>query len=471
MKNELRKIPGVDRLLNEPRIKKLVKKHGLDLVKYGIRNVLEGIRNDLTQVKSKKEKVKRDRANEDYSDIISRINNYVESIANPSLKKVINATGIVLHTNLGRAPIGKEILRDAEDIIAGYSNLEFDLHKAKRGQRSDHISELVKFVTKAEDAIVVNNNAAGVMLSLNTFAKGKEVIVSRGELIEIGGSFRIPEIMKASGVKMVEVGTTNRTRISDYKKAITDKTKIIFKAHKSNYYIGGFTEEVEIKELSALAKKHNLILIYDIGSGLLCKPKGLPLYDEPDVVTSLKEGADLITFSCDKLLGGPQAGIVAGKKELVQKLVKAPMMRTLRVDKIIIALLNSVMKNYINEKDQLGKLPAYQMLGKSKRELKSSAQKLSKIFDKYKIASEVVKSEARAGGGTLPNLILDSFAVKIIFPSNEKLAAEKLYKQLLLIENPILGILRSGELLFDLLTLTENEFEHIAKSVARLKKN
>ena len=243
--------------------------------------------------------------------------------------------------------------------LSNYSNLEFDLKIGRRGQRNSHISELMKFVTQAEDAVVVNNNAAAVMLILKTFAEGKEVIISRGELIEIGGSFRIPEIMKASGCKMIEVGATNRTKLSDYENAITKDTALIFKAHKSNYYIDGFTEEVELSELSDLAREHELLFVYDLGSGLLRKPEGLPLEDEPDVRSSIKAGCDIVSFSGDKLLGGPQAGIIAGKSDLIQKIAKDPMMRALRVGKMTIAALSAVMRFYMKDEDLLTKVPIF----------------------------------------------------------------------------------------------------------------
>ncbi|MBC8386023.1 MAG: L-seryl-tRNA(Sec) selenium transferase, partial [Candidatus Cloacimonetes bacterium] len=251
MQEELKKIPGVDKLLNLMEIKVFVEKYGMELTTHSIRQVLTEMRDQV---------LNGNKAG-NLDSILENVRSQISLIADRSLKPVINATGIVLHTNLGRAPFGKKFLKELEQVIEGYSNLEFDLKTGKRGQRNSHISALIKFVTKAEDAVVVNNNAAGVMLCLKTFAEGKEVIISRGELIEIGGSFRIPDIMAASGAKMIEVGATNRTRISDYEKAITPNTKMIFKAHKSNYFIGGFSEEVEIEELSRLAKKHNILFV------------------------------------------------------------------------------------------------------------------------------------------------------------------------------------------------------------------
>ncbi len=454
MKEEMRKIPGVDKLLNNEEIKELTEHYGAELVTFSIRKVLDEIRtNILAGDKSP-----------NLDEIISQIKNILKSISDKSLVEVINATGIVLHTNLGRALLGDHTLEELKPVISNYSNLEFDLKTGRRGQRNSHISELMKFVTQAEDAVVVNNNAAAVMLTLKTFAEGKEVIISRGELIEIGGSFRIPEIMEASGCKMVEVGTTNRTKLSDYENAITKDTALIFKAHKSNYYIDGFTEEVELSNLSDLAKKHELLFIYDLGSGLLRKPDGLPLEDEPDVRSSLQAGCDIVSFSGDKLLGGPQAGIIAGRSDLIRKIAKAPMMRALRVGKITIAALSAVMRFYMKDEDLLTKVPIFEMLNRKKNDLKKLADELTSEFEKFNIKSEIIESKAQCGGGTLPQLKIDSLAVKIIHNGNRNYA-KKLHQKLLELDKPILGILREGDLLFDVLSIKEKDIKYIAESM------
>ena len=458
MKQEiLKQIPGVDKLLNEPEVKKLSDKFGNELVVYSIRNVLEEVRENAFLNATVAEK----------DEIILKIKTEINGITESSLKPVVNATGIILHTNLGRAPFGKEILREIESVLTGYSNLEFDLKSGKRGHRNNLLRNILRFVTGAESAAVVNNNAAAVMLCLKTFADGKEVIISRGELIEIGGSFRIPDIMKTSGAKMVEVGTTNRTKISDYENAITPETKIIFKAHKSNYYIGGFTEEVELAKLAKLAKKHNLLFIYDLGSGLLRKPKNISLEREPDVKTSLEAGADLVTFSGDKLLGGPQAGIIVGKKELISQLEKAPLMRVLRVGKMTFAALSAVISKYLNEDELFSRLPIFQMINRNQADLQKMAKSLNAEFSRYKIPAKIVKSPAYCGGGTLPHLKIDSFAVQLISEQTKNFA-ENLFYSLLNLEKPILGILREGDLLFDVMTIFEDEIPYIAESVFKI---
>ena len=454
MKVEMRKIPGVDKLLNNNEIKELIGLYGFELVTFSIRKVLDEIRKNIL---AGEEAIS-------LEDIISQIKLSLRLIGDKSLVEVINGTGIVLHTNLGRALLGDYILEELKPIVSNYSNLEFNLKTGRRGQRNSHISELMKFVTQAEDAVVVNNNAAAVMLILKTFAEGKEVIISRGELIEIGGSFRIPEIMKASGCKMIEVGATNRTKLSDYENAITKDTALIFKAHKSNYYIDGFTEEVELSDLSDLAKEHELLFVYDLGSGLLRKPEGLPLKDEPDVRSSIKAGCDIVSFSGDKLLGGPQAGIIAGRSDLIQKIAKDPMMRALRVGKMTIAALSAVMRFYMKDEDLLTKVPIFEVFNRKKGDLKLLAGKLFSELEKLNIKSEIIESKAQCGGGTLPQLKINSLAVKILHERNRSFA-KKLHQKLLELEKPILGILREGDLLFDVLSIKETEIIYIAESM------
>ena len=456
-KGELRKIPGVDTLMKNSEIKKLISEYGEELAVFSIRKVLGEIREAVMKGKKLPQN---DR-------ILNRIRKKVYHIGTCSLKPMINATGVVLHTNLGRAPLGSALTEEVAKIIEGYSNLEFDLEKGKRGHREDHITDLVTFITGAEDAVVVNNNAAGVYLSLKTFCENKEAVISRGELIEIGGSFRIPDIMQQSGAKMVEVGTTNRTRISDYEAVLTEETAVLFKAHKSNYYIKGFSEEVEIEALTELAHAHKLICIYDMGSGLLRKPKGLPLETEPDVQSALQSGADLVMFSCDKLLGGPQAGIVAGKKEYIQKLKKSPLMRVLRVGKMTLAALSEVIRCYLKDETLLTNVPVFRMLDQKKDELKKKAKEFSQLLSKENISNKIIDNIARCGGGTLPQVEIPSYAVQLDL-SKSKLSPEQLYHKLLQLDKPILGILREGSLLFDMFTLDKDQTTEIAKQIKKM---
>jgi L-seryl-tRNA(Ser) seleniumtransferase len=461
IKNKLRSLPAVDKLLTNEQIQKLTEKYGVSLVTFSIRETLEDARKKILSGKKSKTMIQ----------IVNEIEEKIKDIREPSLKPVINATGIVLHTNLSRAPLGLSIFRSMKAIIQGYSNLEFDLKTGKRGQRNDHIKNLLRYITSAEDAVVVNNNAAAVLLCLITFAKGKEVIISRGELIEIGGSFRIPDIMKSSGAKMVEVGTTNRTRLSDYENAITPKTRIIFKAHKSNYEIKGFSEEVEIRELVDLAHKNNLLMIYDIGSGLLKKPEGLKLENEPDVRNSISDGADIVSFSGDKLLGGPQAGIIVGKKALIGKLRKSPLMRVLRVGKLTMSGLINVVSAYLEDSSLVNDIPIFEMLNRSQTELRSMAEELQEKFSNKNIVVEIIPSKARVGGGTLPGLEIDSFAVKLVASGKERNFAEKIFRKLLNNDKAVLGILREGNLLFDVQSLFKEDLTQLVEIVSIVLKN
>lgn len=455
LQDELRKIPGVDKLLHEPELAKLASQVGTELVTYSIRLVLE----------AEREKVFSGSSANSLNEIIREVKKHIHRVTGFDFKPVVNATGIILHTNLGRAPLGKELLKEIEPVLTGYSNLEFDLHTGKRGDRNDHITHLLRFITGAEDALVVNNNAAALLLILKVFAEKKEIIVSRGELIEIGGSFRIPEIMKAGGAKMIEAGTTNRTHLSDYENAITKDTRIIFKIHHSNYFIGGFSAEVELLELSHLAKKRNLMLVYDTGSGLLKKPALTKHLEEPDVRSGISNGADLVTFSCDKLLGASQAGLIVGKKDLIKQLAKASLMRALRVDKFAIATLHAVLKYYLREEELVKKSPVFMMMNRSTSDLRLLANKLSDLLKSQGVNSDVIESKAQCGGGALPKHEFESCAVKLLFDTKDKNLSDRLFRTLLRCEKPVLGILREGEILFDVFTLQEDELIIIADNV------
>ncbi len=461
LEENFRKIPGVDIILNQPETKELIHNSGREAVVHSIQKVIKNIR----------EKIKKNKTVPSMEVTVSMVKDETNQLLKPSLKPVINATGIILHTNLGRAPLGEKIFEDISNITKGYSNLEFNLKTGKRGQRNSHISGLLEFLTGAEQTVVVNNNAAGIILALNTFAKRKEVIISRGELIEIGGAFRIPDIMKSAEAKMVEVGTTNKTRLSDYENAITDKTAIIFKAHQSNFSMQGFTEEVSVKELAEFAHSKGLMFIYDIGSGLLRKPKGLDLKNEPDVKSSVKDGADLVTFSGDKLLGGPQAGIIAGKSEYVSKLAKAPLMRALRVGKLTISSLWAACRNYMNTEDLIKNNNLFKLIERPKTELTELATKLKTELSTHGINSKIIDSNGQCGGGTLPGLSVKSYAVEIISEEKSNKANktfyEKTFYNLLKTDRPILGVLREGKLIFDVLTIFDKDIKYIAASIKK----
>lgn len=458
---QLRKLPGVHLVLEQPDIKPLISKNGHELVTFAIREVISKARKDIL---ANKKVIGMEQ-------IIFQVHEKVNSIFYPSLKPIINATGIVLHTNLGRAPLGEKVLKDMEDIIAGYSNVEFDLEKAARGKREDHVVSLLKYITGAEDAVVVNNNAAGLMLALHTLAKDREVIISRGELIEIGGSFRLPEIMITSGARMKEVGTTNKTHFSDYENAINDNTTLILKVHQSNYIIAGFTEEVPLKELVKLAHSRGLPLLYDIGSGLLRKSGNLPLENEPDVKTSLNEGADLVMFSGDKLLGGPQAGLVVGKKELISRLKKAPMMRALRVGKLTLAALSSVIRSYFDDRTLVKTNPLFSILEQTHDDLMKKIHILYSQLTGARVKNKIVESIGQSGGGSLPTLKIKSVAIALVCEEKSQNQrsrfAEKVFHRLLGLKVPIVGILRQGEVWFDVLTIPKDQLSYVASSIIK----
>jgi L-seryl-tRNA(Ser) seleniumtransferase len=456
-------LPAVTKLLVLPEVKSLIARHGKELITFSIRNTLEHFRTSISK----------GHPPPSTGQILDKIQSAVRLCGSRSLKKVVNATGIIIHTNLGRSPFGDNLLNDSFEILKGYNNLEFNLQSGTRGNRNDHASELLKFLTGAEDVLVVNNNAAAVMLILRAFAKGREVIVSRGELIEIGGSFRVPEIMAASDCKMIEVGTTNKTRIDDYSKAINDNTAMLFKAHKSNYVIRGFTEEAGISDLVQLAKKHKIPFLYDLGSGLL-RSNSNPLFKgEPDVRHSLEQGIDLVCFSGDKLLGGPQAGIIAGKKVLIDKLKKEPMLRALRVCKVTLAMLETVCMYYFNEKALNEKNLVHKVFNRGPEDIKKTALALKKGLDKKGIKTNVVDSTGQFGGGTLPDGEIKSYAVKITNDNTNKKRsdfAENFFAGLLSQPEPVLGILKKGDIYFDVLTIFEDEVPDLVRIISEVYK-
>jgi L-seryl-tRNA(Ser) seleniumtransferase len=366
--------------------------------------------------------------------------------AAPRLRRAINATGVVLHTNLGRAPLAAAALERVRAVAAGYSNLEYDLEAGARGSRHGHLAALLRRLTGAEDALVVNNNAAAVLLALAALAEGREVVVSRGELIEIGDGFRIPEVLARSGARLVEVGTTNRTRAADYAAAVGPQTAAILRVHQSNFRVLGFAERPALAALAAVARRAGVPLVDDLGSGSL-----VALGDEPLVPESLAAGADLVAFSGDKLLGGPQAGVVCGRAELVARLRRHPLQRALRPDKLTLAALEGTLLLYADPERATAEIPALRMLREPLERVRARAERLAALA-----GGEVVESSARAGGGALPLLDLRSAAVAF----EEALAA-----RLRLAEPPVVALLRDGCTLLDCRTIADDEVEQVAAAV------
>lgn len=367
------------------------------------------------------------------------------------LQRVINATGVVIHTNLGRVPLSERQLTGALEIAAGYSNLEYDLTTGSRGSRHDHCRSLLTAATGAEDALIVNNNAAAVLVTLAALCARREAIVSRGELIEIGGEFRLPDVMTAAGVHLVEVGTTNRTHLADYERAITDSTAAVVKVHPANYRISGFTASVTVPDLVRLARTRGLPLIYDLGSGLI-SPSALPAEDEPDVRTVIDQGVDVATFSGDKLLGSAQAGIIVGRAELLQRISKHPLMRAVRVDKMTLAVLQSTLSVYLEGREQ--ELPLWQMLGAPADQLQQRAEAVASAVEaslgSAGIKVEVDRTESVAGGGSLPGTTMTSWGIRIEHP---EVAADQIAHRLRRGRLPVIARIESNRVLIDLRTV------------------
>jgi L-seryl-tRNA(Ser) seleniumtransferase len=387
------------------------------------------------------------RAGAEPGDLAAALQAELAAVRRPALRRVLNATGVIVHTNLGRAPLPATALERVADAARGYSNLEYDLAAGERGSRQDHVAGLLGRLTGAESAIVVNNNAGAMLLALAALAEGREVLVSRGELIEIGDGFRIPDVLARSGARLVEVGTTNRTRASDYEQAMRPETALILRVHQSNFRVVGFTELPSLADLAEVARRHQLPLIDDLGSGAL-----VDLADEPTVRASLAAGADLVCISGDKLLGGPQAGIVVGRAELVEKLRRHPLHRALRIDKLGLAALEGTLQLYLDPARALREVPVLRMLREDAALVRARAERLAEATN-----GEVEETVARVGGGALPLAELPSFACAV----EESLAAA-----LRAHEPPVVGIVRDGRLLLDCRTLDDDEAGLVAAAVA-----
>jgi L-seryl-tRNA(Ser) seleniumtransferase len=400
--------------------------------------------------------------------LVQELKTSLAAAAKPVLRRVINATGVIIHTNLGRSPLGEACLEQLLEVASRYNTLEYDLAQGARGSRQDHLEGLLQELTGAEGLLVVNNCAAAVLLALNTLATGKEVIISRGQLVEIGGSFRMPEIMAASGAILREVGTTNKTHLHDFERAITSETAMLLKVHPSNYRIMGFTHEVSLAEMVALARRYNLMVVEDLGSGCLVDLGKYGLEREPTVQETLKTGADLVLFSGDKLLGGPQAGLILGNKEVVDALRKNPLTRALRPDKMTLAALEATLRLCLDEPQAVAGIPTLRMLTRPIAELQRQAQALArKIKRRFgpRLQVEVVESVARAGGGSLPHHPLPSRALALAVAS---LSAQDLEIQLRRASTPVIGRVERGVVLLDLRTLLPGDQETIMTVLAEV---
>ena len=458
MQEHFTKIPSVDSLL----CKLSSNKSKIDQ-KY----IKKCIENSINEIKKNPKKYKLDQLNrDDISELISKlVLRQVDSLLNPVLKRIINGTGVILHTGLGRAPLGSELLNSFDDISV-FTNLEINLNSGKRGQRLDHVIPLLQTLTGAEDAVITNNNAAATILCLNSIANRKEVIISRGELVEIGGSFRMPEVMKSSGAKMVEIGATNKTHLMDYEEAINDKTAAIMLVHPSNFEITGFAQKPKTKEIVQLAKSNNVPVIYDLGSGALVNMEKYGFYHEPTVTEMVELGIELISFSGDKLLGGPQAGIIVGKQDYISKLKKNHLLRALRCDKITIHLLTQVLQSFLHEETLTKKNLTYNYFSRNTDFLKNLGEKITnKIKLPAKNNISIVESEGRIGSGAYPTFPVKSLSIKFDIAD---LSAEKIARKFRHNDIPILGYIDSNKFFINLLTIHENDINILTNTINRL---
>ena len=381
------------------------------------------------------------------------------------LRPLINATGVVIHTNLGRSILSAKTIEHVINTARSYSNLEYEITTGRRGKRYSHIKDIIKELTGAEDAVVVNNNAAAVLICLDTFAKGKEVIVSRGELVEIGGSFRIPEVMESSGAILREVGTTNKTHLADYENALCGNTALLLKVHQSNYRVIGFTEEVPIEKLMKIGKEYKIPVIADLGSGCMIDLQKYGVHGEPTVQEVVKTGADIVTFSGDKLLGGPQAGIIIGKEKFIQKIQKNPLLRALRIDKMTLASLEATFMQYLDEEKAIKEIPTLRMLTESADVIKRRAKKILSSLKKdisNQAKLEVTPDESQAGGGSLPEINFPTFVVSIK-PSN--ISVNELEKRLRLGDPPVIARIKGDSLLIDARTVQDGEVKVLVSGI------
>lgn len=458
-KDLLKKIPSVDKLLNTPPINELISTYSKETVLKGIREELSKIRDSIISGSLLEISI---------DEVIKRIIKRIEELNRPSLRRVINATGVITHTNLGRSILAKRVIERLSEIAGSYSNLEYDLDLGKRGLRYVHVEYLLKELTSAEAAMVVNNNAAAVLISLETIAKGKKVIVSRGELVEIGGSFRIPEVMKKSGAYMVEVGTTNKTHLRDYEEAIDQETALLLKVHKSNFSIVGFTEEVPLRDLVLLGKKYDIPVMEDLGSGCFIDFSKFGLQKEPTVQEVVSQGADIVTFSGDKLLGGPQAGIIVGKKKFVEAIRKNQLNRALRIDKLTLVALEETLRIYRDQERAIKEIPTLSMICDSFENVRKKAKRILRRIKKkenenFRVSIKIGNS--MVGGGALP---LCGIKSAVICLEPKRMSASEIERWLRFYDPPIISRIEKENVILDARTIQEKEISTVADVINKL---
>lgn len=407
MSNLFRKLPKIDILMKDERLQEFRENLSYNTFYTLVKNEIDSFREGIKSGKIE---------NFEVEDIIENISNKGKFAGNNRLKKVINGSGVIIHTNLGRSVLNKKVVEKIVEVAENYNNLEYDLETGKRGHRNSHVEELICKITGAEGALVVNNNAAAVIICLNEFAKDKNSIVSRGELVEIGGSFRIPDIMELSGSKLREVGTTNKTNFADYERAIDEETALILKVHRSNFKIMGFTDEVGNKDIARLGKERGIVTMEDLGSGVLVDFSKYGVVKEATVQESIASGMDIVTISGDKLLGGPQCGIILASAENIARLKKNQYLRAFRVDKLVLSALESTLKFYLDEREAVREIPTLRMITEDKSEVLKRAEKLQGLLKEKEIFTEIIESRAKIGGGSMPEETVPSYA--LVFNGN-----------------------------------------------------
>ncbi len=462
IKELLKSIPKTDKILQDlpegipPALKLKVCRRVLDDIR---QSILSGDVSDMSVLS--------------FETVRQRIQEELERALKPSLKPLINATGVVVHTNLGRSLLPEELFDSMFKIAVNYSNLEYDLEKGRRGSRYSHVEEILCELTGAEAALVVNNNAAAVLITLETLAKGREVIVSRGELVEIGGSFRIPDVMARSGAILREVGATNRTHLADYERAIGENTALLMKVHQSNFAIVGFTLSVPMRELKNLGQKHGIPVIEDLGSGNFIDLRPYGFIHEPTVQESLEAGADLVSFSGDKMLGGPQAGIIVGRKRFVDKIKKNPINRAVRIDKLTLAALEGTLRLYREPEKAIASIPTLRMLTMSREETRKRAEALRQAIDSLgieRVKTDLIDTVSRVGGGALPLQNLKSTAVTVECAGNtgkDTSRTAALERRLRLGEPPVIVRIEDDRILLDVRTIKDDQYQVIARCIER----
>jgi L-seryl-tRNA(Ser) seleniumtransferase len=458
----VRQLPSVDRLLGERRLKELSGGISRSVVVQAARQTIDALRAKILDGWTPPpEELSADR-------IAAEASALALKLSMPSIRRVINATGIVLHTGLGRAVLPEAARKALEAVASGHSNLEIDMDTGARGSRRTHYSRLLADLCGAEAGFAVNNNAGAVLLALNTLADGREVIVSRGQLIEIGGSFRLPDIMARAGARLVEVGTTNRTRIGDYEAAITDETALLLRAHPSNFRVVGFTEDVPIRELVPLGRRYGIPIMEDVGSGALVDMSQFGLQGEPLVQDSIKAGADVVTFSGDKLLGGPQAGLIVGRKDIVDSMAKNPLARALRVDKLTVAALESTLKLYADPETLPSAIPTLRYITRLPADIERAARRLRRLVLKqcrHRVNMQIIDGFSEVGGGSLPG---ERLPTRLLALSSSGISAMEIARAFRMAEPPVIGRVGEDRCLLDLRTVEDEEIPQIARAAVQI---